>query len=100
MRLKQLLKQIILSSLLIVLFQAALTQNKLITGKITDSNNGSPLTNVSIIVKATALGTQTDADGNFRFMVPLSVSSLIISAVGFYLVPIMILFFSVFLMYV
>src|SRR5687768_12913874 len=61
----------------------AFAQNKVVTGRITDSKDGSALSNVSIVANETGLGTQTDAKGNFRFTVPSFVTTLTISAVGF-----------------
>ena len=57
------------------------SQNKTISGKITDAN-GNPLEGVSIMVKQTAQGTITDAEGKFRLSAPPG-ASLIISTAGF-----------------
>jgi iron complex outermembrane receptor protein len=62
------------------LCQHAFAQNKLITGTVTDSSDGSALANVSITVKGTGIGTQTDTKGMFSLSVPASTSLLIISA--------------------
>ncbi|MEO6220585.1 MAG: SusC/RagA family TonB-linked outer membrane protein, partial [Ginsengibacter sp.] len=83
MILKQLLKTIAFSASLFFSLQLAFAQNKTITGRITDSKDESALSNVSVVAKGTPLGTQTDANGNFHFTVPLSVRTLTISAVGF-----------------
>jgi TonB-dependent starch-binding outer membrane protein SusC len=80
---KHLLKLIALAAWLLFLIQPAFAQNKIITGKITDSADGSPLTNASIIAKDASAGTQTDAKGNFSLSVPVSVKILTISSVGF-----------------
>ena len=61
----------------------AFAQNKVVTGRITDSKDGSALSNVSVVANGTTLGTQTDANGYFHLTVPLSVTKLTISAVGF-----------------
>jgi len=54
-----------------------------ISGRITD-NKGTPLSNVSIKVKGSQLGTVTDAQGNFNLRFPDNVSAvLIISSVGY-----------------
>lgn len=61
----------------------AQAQNKTITGRVTDSKDGSPLVGASVVVKGTKTGTQTGADGTFRISVPASASTLVISSVGF-----------------
>jgi iron complex outermembrane receptor protein len=69
--------------LLLFSFQFAAAQNKIITGKVTDSKGNSALQNVSIQAKGTETGTQTDASGAFKLVVPLSVTKIIISSVGY-----------------
>lgn len=61
----------------------AQAQNKTITGRVTDSKDGSPLVGASVVVKGTKTGTQTGTDGTFRISVPASASTLVISSVGF-----------------
>lgn len=52
-------------SLLIVIFSNfAFSQEKTITGTVTDQSN-SPLPGVSVLIKGTTTGTQTDFDGNY-----------------------------------
>lgn len=61
----------------------ASAQNKIITGKVTDIDNRSPLANVSIISDETKTGTQTNVNGSFRLVVPVSVKKLSISAIDY-----------------
>ncbi len=72
---------LILSEFFLVLFGSA--QNKIITGKVTDSENGLSLSNVSIISNENKTGTQTNLKGNFKLVVPLSVKKLSISAIDY-----------------
>ncbi|MEN9598634.1 MAG: hypothetical protein RL596_945 [Bacteroidota bacterium] len=58
-------------------------QTKTVTGKVTDSKDGSPLVGASIVAKGTKTGTQTGADGSFKLTVPANVTTLVISSVGF-----------------
>ncbi|WP_230680318.1 SusC/RagA family TonB-linked outer membrane protein [Pontibacter rufus] len=55
-----------------------------VSGKIT-GDNGDPLPGVSISLKGTALGTVTDADGNFNLSVPdgQENGTLVVSYIGF-----------------
>lgn len=56
-------------------------QQKEITGAVTD-NSGQPLPGVSVVVKGTAIGTVTNADGNFSLNIPLNAEILQFSFVG------------------
>ncbi len=53
-----------------------------VTGRVTDSKNGTPLSGVSVTVKGTRTGTTTNQDGLFRISVPEN-SVLVFSNVGF-----------------
>ena len=72
-----------LSVLLFLMSQVALAQQKEISGKVIDSKDRSPVSNVSVIAKGTHTGTQTDSNGNFRLTVPASVKWLTVSAIGY-----------------
>ncbi len=69
--------------LLMVFFQTGFAQSRTISGKVTDSKDGSPVPNASVLVKGTNQGTTTDAGGNFRIVVDNNDAILIISSVGF-----------------
>src|SRR5262245_49952839 len=73
-------------SFLLLLLLAAFTvfaQNRTLTGKVTDSKDGSPLSGVSVTVKGSSTGVQTDANGNFSISVPSNAKTLVFSYVGF-----------------
>lgn len=53
-----------------------------ISGVIKDDANVS-LAGVSIVVKGTTLGTNTDTEGRFRLSVPQSATTLVVSFIGF-----------------
>lgn len=57
-------------------------QEKLITGKVTDEE-GNPLPGANVIVKGTANGTVTDADGEYQLNVPDHIKVLVFSFVGY-----------------
>jgi TonB-linked SusC/RagA family outer membrane protein len=82
MTLKNLLKVSCLA-LLCLLSAPAIAQNKVITGKVTDARDGSPLTGVSVLARGTSAGTTTDAKGNFSLSVPQSTTLLTISYIGY-----------------
>jgi iron complex outermembrane receptor protein len=57
-------------------------QDKNVTGKVTDSGDGSGLPGVTVQVKGTNKGTQTDATGSYKIAVPGG-STLVFSFVGY-----------------
>jgi TonB-linked SusC/RagA family outer membrane protein len=62
--------------------QPALAQNKVITGKVTDKKDGSPLIGVSVGAGA-GTGTLTSVDGTFRLSVPATATSVSLSYIGY-----------------
>lgn len=61
----------------------AIAQERVITGKVTAAEDGSPLPGVNVILKGTTSGTVTDTNGTFRISVPGSAESLMFSFIGF-----------------
>ncbi len=59
------------------------SQTKTISGKATDSKDGTPLPGVSVLVKGTASGTVTGSDGTFTLAVPEKATALIFSYLGY-----------------
>lgn len=56
-------------------------QNRTITGKVTDAD-GKPLSGASVKVRGAQSGVITDADGNYKLVVPATAKVLQISSVG------------------
>ena len=54
-----------------------------VSGRITSSDDKSAMPGVNVLVKGTANGVITDADGNFRISVPTGNETLVFSFVGF-----------------
>lgn len=61
----------------------ALAQNRTITGKVVDADDGLPLPGVSIKIKGTTQLTQTTGQGTFSISVPAEAQALILSYVGY-----------------
>lgn len=59
-----------------------MAQNRTITGKITDEK-GNPVPHASVVVKGSAHGTTTDAEGNFSLNVHEGVKAIVVSSVNF-----------------
>ncbi|WP_426492685.1 SusC/RagA family TonB-linked outer membrane protein [Hymenobacter sp. 102] len=53
-----------------------------VTGTVTD-NNGQPLPGATVVVKGTATGASTDADGKFSLRLPDGNAVLLVSSIGF-----------------
>lgn len=64
-------------------FHVSYAQDKTITGKVTDSKDGTPVTGASVVAKGTTAGTSTNRDGNFSLNVPSSVTTLVITSIGY-----------------
>jgi len=60
-----------------------LAQNKTISGKVTNSRDGSPIAGASVLLKGTSTGTTTNAEGVFALSVPESATTLVVSFIGF-----------------
>jgi iron complex outermembrane receptor protein len=61
----------------------AFAQSNVISGKVTDSKDGSALSGVTVLAKGTNIGTQTGVDGAFRLSAPAGTNTLVISYVGY-----------------
>lgn len=81
MNVKRLLLLMILPALVLQL--SAQAQQRTVTGKVTDSRNGTALQSVSVTVKGSSIGTQTAADGSFNLKVPSNATTLMISIIGY-----------------
>ncbi|BAV10058.1 iron complex outermembrane recepter protein [Filimonas lacunae] len=81
MNFKRLLLPLVLPLLCLAL--PALAQDKVVTGKITDSKDGSPLADVSILVKGSTIGTRTKADGTFTLRIPAGKDSLELTSLNY-----------------
>lgn len=67
----------------VFILQVSYAQDKTITGKVTDSKDGSPVAGASVQAKGTRAGTSTKADGTFNITVGSGVTTLVISSIGY-----------------
>ena len=79
---KRLLSRIVLPAILLILSHSVLAQ-KTVSGKVTDSKDGSPVAGASVQPKGGTGGTTTGADGTFRLSVADNINTLVISFVGY-----------------
>ncbi|MDB5287634.1 MAG: SusC/RagA family TonB-linked outer membrane protein [Mucilaginibacter sp.] len=79
------MKKILLSFLLLfTCISLAFSQNNVITGKVTDQKDGSPLPGVTVVVKdAPTIGVQTDVNGNYKLSVPATAKALSFRFIGY-----------------
>jgi len=78
------MKRLLLYCMVIVLglaYSNAQAQDRTVSGRVTSTEDGSPLPGVNVIIKGTAVGTATDADGRYSLSVPAN-ASLIFSFIG------------------
>ena len=80
---KRLLKTIALPVLLLLFSHSLFAQNKVISGRVTDSKDGTGIPGVSVTVKGSNSGVQTGSDGSYRINVPDNAKSIIVTSVGF-----------------
>ena len=69
-------------AMLLFVVSSAFAQTKTVSGTITESN-GAPLPGVSVVVKGTATGAVTDANGQFSLKAPATATTVTLSFVGF-----------------
>lgn len=81
MNLKRLLLMIVMP--LVCFVTGAIAQDRMVTGKVIDTKDGSPLVGASVLVKGTRSGAQTTADGTFSVRVPANALTLVISSIGY-----------------
>jgi TonB-linked SusC/RagA family outer membrane protein len=60
-----------------------MAQNKVVTGKVTDSHDGTPMPGVSVVVKGSTVGTNTGPNGDYKLSVPASTTTLVVSFIGY-----------------
>ncbi len=83
MQFKNLLKVSCLAFVCFLFALPAMAQNRAISGKVTDSKDGSPLIGASVSAKGTTIGVITDVNGAFKLSVPQSTTTLTVSYIGY-----------------
>lgn len=79
------MKRILLATVLALVWLSipALAQERIVSGKITSAEDGSPVPGVNILVKGTNTGTTTGIDGTYTLAVPATSNILVISFIGY-----------------
>jgi len=77
----------LLSAILCLVFavsvQVVSAQDRTVTGRVTDSKDGSPVAGASVQPKGSRTGTSTKPDGTFSLSVGSNVTTLVITSVGY-----------------
>lgn len=76
------MKKLLFFTFLLLFGWTAQAQDRVVTGKVTSSDDGSPIPGVSIVVKGTTKGTTSDANGNYRLSISDNATALVFSSVG------------------
>lgn len=79
------MRQLLLSGLggvLLLVSTVVYAQNRTVSGKVTSSEDGSPLPGVNVVLKGTSSGIVTDASGVYRIIVPSPNTTLVFSFIG------------------
>ncbi|MBL7857199.1 MAG: TonB-dependent receptor [Cyclobacteriaceae bacterium] len=62
---------------------SSFAQERVISGKITSTEDGSPVPGVNVLVKGTTIGTASDGNGSYSISLPEGGTTLIFSFIGF-----------------
>src|SRR6188474_3240667 len=69
--------------LLLCVSQLVMAQDRVVTGRVTDSKDNSGVPGVTVSPKGTKTGTQTGSDGTFRLSVGSGVTTLVFTSIGY-----------------
>src|ERR1700753_251316 len=73
---------LLIIGLCLVVFCQAFAQNRTVTGTVTDNQDKSPMPGVTVRIKGTQTGVQTDMNGKYSLTAPEN-TTLIFSFVGY-----------------
>src|SRR6187549_938985 len=76
------MKKYLLTCCALVFALSLWAQDRTVTGKVTATEDGSALPGVNVVVKGTANGTVTDAEGNYKLIITGPGSSLVFTFIG------------------
>ena len=79
---KKRIRYFFVSSIFLLFFSVAFSQQKTVTGRVTDQDS-KPLFNATVTAKGTNISTTTNADGQYSITLPSNANTLIFSYVGY-----------------
>jgi TonB-linked SusC/RagA family outer membrane protein len=77
------MKKPLLFALLIISWCAAWSQDRTVTGRVTDAEDNLPLPGVNVVVQGTTRGTTTDSEGMYSISLTSRETTLVFSFVGY-----------------
>lgn len=77
------MKRILLVVVAAMLFLTSYAQEKVISGRVTSSEDAAALPGINILQKGTTNGTVTDADGNYKITLTPGSTTLVFSFIGY-----------------
>lgn len=80
MSMRRLCSVIFMPVFLLFFSTVLLAQDRVVTGKVTDLRDGSPVVGASVQPKGSNTGTSTSTDGTFSLTVPSGINTLIVSS--------------------
>ncbi len=72
----------LLTLLLTLVYGQVLAQDRVVSGKVTSKDDGTPLPGVTVLVKGTTKGTQTDVEGAYKLTLSADDKILVFSFIG------------------
>ena len=76
------MKKILLTCLMLVFVLYAWAQDRTVSGVVTDGERGEPLPGVTVLLKGTGIGVNTDIDGKYKISVPSEGGTLVFTFIG------------------
>lgn len=76
-------KGLLMIGMMLVISLQSYAQERVIQGKVSDSEDGSGLPGVNILLEGTSNGTITDIDGNYKLTISDEAASLVFTYVGY-----------------
>ncbi len=75
-------KFLLLCSAMLFMLLSVRAQERTVSGRVTSTEDGSPLPGVNVVIKGTTNGTVTDASGSYKLNVPQNGGALLFSFIG------------------
>ncbi len=77
------LRKVLSVTFALMLFSTIAWSQTVVTGKVTDSKDGAPVSGVTVNVKGTKVSAQTATDGTYKLTAPAGATTLVFTSVGF-----------------
>lgn len=76
------MKRLLLTYVVLFFAFAAQAQERVVSGKVTSSEDGSPIPGANVVLKGTSNGTVSDTNGAYKISVPSAGGTLVFSFIG------------------